>query len=80
MGAEENRDKVDFELSEETTETELAEVSDLEKMKTLWYIEQDSAKKEIKIRPGSGGYISLHGAQEVRHFIEMLEGVIQEIS
>lgn len=79
MGAEEYINKIDFELSEETIETESTGVSDLEKMKTLWCIEQDPEKKEIEIRPGSDGCISLHEAQEALHFIKVLEGAIQEI-
>jgi len=64
-----------LEFTDEMTEAELAEV---EKMKTLWYIEQDPEKKIIEIRPGSDNRISIHGAQEARHFIEVLQEVIQE--
>ncbi len=64
-----------LEFADEMTEAELAEV---EKMKTLWYIEQDPEKKIIEIRPGNDNCISLHGAQEARHFIEVLEEAIQE--
>lgn len=67
----------DYEI--EISETEVAETSDLQKMKTSWYMEPDSEKKVIEIRPGSDDCISLHGAQEAKHFIGVLEEIIQEI-
>lgn len=66
-------------LSEELTEEELAEIHNQEKMKTLWCIEQDAEKEVIEIRPGSSGYVSLHGAQEIKHFVDVLEETIQRM-
>ncbi len=73
-------EKLDYEidLSELSGEMTEAELAGAEKMKTLWYIEQDTKEKIIKICPGSDSSISLSGAQEAKHFIEVLEEAIQE--
>lgn len=74
-------EKIDYilDMSElDISEKELAEIPNQEKMKTLWCIEQDIENKVIKICPRSDDCISLHGAHEARHFIEVLEEVIQE--
>lgn len=73
--------KPDYEvaLKEEPTEEEMEKIQDQEKMKIAWCIEQDPEKKAIDIRPGSDGHISLSGVQEARHFVEVLEGIIQQM-
>lgn len=74
----EEKPDYEIEFSEEMTE-ELKNLPGAEEMKIMWYIEQDPEKKVIEIRPGSEGCISLHGAQEVRFFIEVLEETIQQM-
>lgn len=76
--AEEQRD-YEIELSEVTPEAGLETIPEAEKMKALWYIEQNPEKKAIEIRPGSDGCISLYGVQEVKHFIKVLEETIQQM-
>lgn len=76
---QEKQQDYEIELSEVIPEAELKTISEAEKMKALWYIEQNPEKKAIKIRPGSDGYISLYGVQEVKHFIKVLEETIQQM-
>ncbi len=73
-------ENVDYEIRDwETTETDSEEIPDIEKMKILWYIEQDPEKKVIQIRPANDNCILLHGAQEAKHFIKILEESIQQM-
>ncbi|MCI9078325.1 MAG: hypothetical protein HFH68_05275 [Lachnospiraceae bacterium] len=68
-----------FNVSEEITEEEIADVPEAEKKLFRYFIEHNPEKKIIEIRPGNGDCIELHGAHEVKDFVKTIQDYSREV-
>ena len=68
-----------FGVADELTETGLENVPEAEKKLFRYFMEHNPEKKVIEIRPGNGDCIALHGAQDVKDFIEAIQNYSHEV-